>query len=105
MLARIWHGWTDHQNAEAYEQLLQHEIFTGFVNKEINGFKGVELLKRTTADETEFTTIMYFDHLDAVKAFAGEDFERAIVPEKAKRLLKRYDATSQHYEIVKERES
>jgi heme-degrading monooxygenase HmoA len=105
MIARIWHGWANEQNADAYEQLLQHEIFVSFRDKKINGYKGVELLKRTTNTETEFTTIMYFENLDAVKEFAGKDYEKAVVPEKAQKLLQRYDATSQHYEIIKERES
>jgi heme-degrading monooxygenase HmoA len=84
MIARIWHGWTTLQNANAYEQLLKHEIFTGISNKDIKGYKGIELLKRATANEAEFITIMRFENLDAIKQFAGEDYEIAVVPEKYK---------------------
>ncbi|MHA2156607.1 MAG: acyl-CoA dehydrogenase [Candidatus Hodarchaeales archaeon] len=42
---------------------------------------------------------MWFDSLEAIRAFAGEDYEVAVVPPKARRLLSRYDARSQHYEV------
>lgn len=46
---------------------------------------------------------MRFDSLDAVREFAGEDYEVAVVPEKARVLLSRFDERSQHYEIKAER--
>ena len=105
MIARIWHGWTNMQNADAYEQLLNHEIFVNIADKNIDGYKGIELLKRINNGENEFITIMYFESLDAVKQFAGENYEVAVVPEKTRRLLLRYDNTSQHYEILKQKQS
>lgn len=105
MIARIWHGCTNLQNADAYEQLLKHEIFINIGNKNIKGYKGIELLKRIINDETQFITIMYFEDLNAVKEFAGENYEAAVVPENARRLLLRYDNTSQHYEILKQKQS
>jgi hypothetical protein len=51
-------------------------------------------------DEMEFVTIMIFDSIEAVKAFAGERYETAVVPGKARKLLKHFDATSQHYEVL-----
>jgi heme-degrading monooxygenase HmoA len=105
MIARIWHGWTNMQNADAYEQLLNHEIFVNIADKNIDGYKGIELLKRINNGENEFITIMYFESLDAVKQFAGENYEVAVVPENARRLLLRYDNTSQHYEILKQKQS
>jgi hypothetical protein len=47
----------------------------------------------------EFVTIMLFDSLDAVREFAGQDYEVAVVPEKARAVLSRFDERSQHYEI------
>jgi len=44
-------------------------------------------------------TIMAFDSLEAVREFAGEDYEAAVVPEKARGVLSRFDERSQHYEI------
>jgi len=42
---------------------------------------------------------MWFDSIDAIRAFAGEDYEVAVVPPKARELLKRFDGRSQHYEV------
>ena len=103
MIARIWHGYTTFENAGVYEKLLKTEIFHEIEKKNVKGYKGIKLLRRILNDETEFITIMTFDSLEAVKAFAGEDYETAYVPAKAREILKRFDARSQHYEIREER--
>src|SRR5437867_12254984 len=100
MIARIWHGYTNHENADAYETLLCHEIFTGIVNRNIKGYKDIQLLRRDINDEVEFITIMWFESIDAIKTFTGNDYEKAVVPDKAIALLKRFDKISQHYELV-----
>ena len=102
MIARIWHGWTTPQNADRYETLLKEEIFVGIQNRHIRGFRGIQLLRREINHEVEFITIMAFDSLDAVREFAGEDYEAAVVPENARELLSHFDIRSQHYEIVVE---
>ena len=99
MISRIWHGWTTPANADAYEALLKSEIFVGIQDREIAGYRGIHLLRRDLGDEVEFVTIMWFDSLDAVRAFAGEDYEVAVVPPEARELLSRFDARSQHYEV------
>jgi heme-degrading monooxygenase HmoA len=99
MIGRIWHGWTTPQNADVYEALLREEIFTGIENRQINGFEGIQLFRRETGGEVEFVTIMWFDSLQAVRDFAGEDYEQAVVPPKARAVLTRFDARSQHYEV------
>lgn len=99
MISRIWHGWTTPANADVYEALLKEEIFVGIANRQIAGYRGIHLLRRALGDEVEFVTIMWFDTLDAVRAFAGEDHEVAVVPPKARAVLSRFDARSQHYEI------
>lgn len=103
MISRIWHGWTTRDNAEKYETLLKEEIFVGIQQRHIHGFKSIQLLRREVGQEVEFITIMLFNSLDAVREFAGEDYERAVVPEKARALLSHFDKQSQHYEIVVER--
>ena len=105
MIARIWHGWTTPQNADKYEALLKEEIFVGIQDRHIRGFKGIQLLRREINREVEFITIMRFDSLDAVREFAGEEYEAAVVPEKARKLLSRFDERSQHYEVKVERKS
>src|SRR5262249_31786755 len=99
MISRIWHGWTTLNNADAYESLLREEIFVGIRNRNIQGFRGIQLLRRLVADEVEFVTIMEFDSLDSVRAFAGDDYEVAVVPPKARAILSRFDERSQHYEV------
>ncbi len=99
MIARIWHGWTAHEDADAYESLLKKEIFPGIAAKGVTGYRGIRLLRRPLRDEVEFVTLMWFDSWEAVREFAGEDFERAYVPDAARRLLARYDERSAHYEL------
>ena len=103
MICRIWHGWTTRQNADSYETLLKEEIFLGILNRRISGFKGVQLLRRQVKEETEFITLMTFDSLESVREFAGQDYEQAVVPEKARAILSRFDQRSKHYEIKAER--
>ena len=102
MIARIWHGYTTFENADAYENLLRSEIFSEIENKNIKGYKGIRLLRRSLKDEIEFITIMWFDSLDSVRSFAGENYETAYVPAKARAILKRFDDRYQHYEIINE---
>ena len=99
MISRIWHGWTTPDNADKYEALLKEEIFVGIQNRRIRGFKGIQLFRRQVDDEVEFVTIMLFDSLDAVREFAGQDYEQAVVPEKARVVLFHFDEQSQHYEV------
>ena len=99
MISRIWHGWTTPANADVYEALLKEEIFVGIADRQIAGYRGIHLLRRDLDDEVEFVTIMWFDSLDAVRAFAGEDYEVAVVPPKARAVLSRFDAHSQHYDV------
>jgi hypothetical protein len=99
MISRIWHGWTTLDNADKYEMLLKEEIFVGIQNRHIRGFKNIQLLRRQVGEEIEFVTIMLFDSLDAVREFAGEDYESAVVPEKARAVLSHFDKRSQHYEV------
>lgn len=101
MIARIWHGWTAPEHAARYEQLLENEIFPGIAAKGVTGYRGIRLLRRPVGAEVGFATIMWFDSWEAVRQFAGEDYERAYVPAKAREVLARFDERSQHFEVVK----
>ncbi|HYD93702.1 MAG TPA: hypothetical protein VEC01_00150 [Noviherbaspirillum sp.] len=100
MITRIWRGWTSRQNAAAYQDLLLNEIFPGIEARKIAGFRGISLLRREMVDEVEFATIMWFDSIDAVKDFAGQHYETAVVPPKARAVLARFDTSSAHYDTV-----
>ena len=99
MISRIWHGYTTFENAESYERLLREEIFVGIRNRNIEGYRGIQLLRRELEIETEFITIMWFNSIDSVKEFAGDEYKKAVVPENARKVLSRFDSESQHYDI------
>jgi antibiotic biosynthesis monooxygenase (ABM) superfamily enzyme len=104
VIARVWHGWTTPENADAYETLLKTEIFPGISAKGVPGYRGIRLLRRALGREIEFVTIMWFDSWESVKVFAGEDYEAAYVPVKPRQVLTRFDERSQHYEVREARD-
>ena len=97
MIGRVWHGWTNRDNADTYERLLRNEMFPEI--QRIEGAHGVYLLRRDAGAEVEFMTICLFDSLDAVRRFAGVDYETAVLHPKAHALLSHYDTKSAHYHI------
>ena len=101
MIARIWHGWTSPEHADAYEEFLRTTMFPSI--HEVDGFAGADLLRRSDGEEVAFITITRFESLDAVRRFAGEDYEAAVIEPEARALLSRFDERSQHYEIVLDR--
>lgn len=102
-IKRIWHGWTTPENADAYEDLLHREVFPGIEAREIPGYRCVELFRRDLGEEVEFMTVMSFDSLDNVIAFQGKDYEKAYIPEAARKLLKHWDERAGHYDAVEKR--
>jgi heme-degrading monooxygenase HmoA len=98
MISRLWHGWTTPEKADAYEELLRSEVLPGI--HRVKGFKGAHLLRRDHKEEVEFVTLTLFNSLEAVREFAGEDYEVAVVPPEARKLLSRFDERSAHYETV-----
>lgn len=100
MISRIWHGWTNRENADAYEELLRTEIFVNIEKQSISGYRGIHLLRRDVDDGVEFVTIMWFDTLEAVKTFAGEEYQVAVVPPEARQLLSRFENHSAHYQVI-----
>lgn len=100
---RIWQGWTTPENASAYQELLHRVIFPGIEAKNMRGYRSIELFRRNLKDEVEFITIMTFDSLKDVKEFQGKDYEKCYVPDEAKKILKRWNKTADHYELVETR--
>jgi len=100
MITRIWKTWTTPSNAPAYEELLLTEMFSGIAARNIPGYRSISLGKRDVGDKIEFVTIMWFNSLEAVREFAGENYEVAVVPAKARALLSRFDAVSAHFQTV-----
>jgi antibiotic biosynthesis monooxygenase (ABM) superfamily enzyme len=98
VIARLWRGWTSPENAEPYERFLREQMFPSM--ERVPGFRGAELLRRETGAEVAFVTISRFDSLDAVRAFAGDDYERAVIEPQARALLSRADERSEHFEVA-----
>jgi heme-degrading monooxygenase HmoA len=103
MICRVWRGWTTTENAPAYEAIVRGEVIPEIEARRLPGFLSLDLVRRPTRDGVEFATIMWFDDLDAVKAFVGEDYEVAHVPERARAVLSRFDERSAHYEVIDRR--
>jgi heme-degrading monooxygenase HmoA len=100
VIARIWHGWTSPENADAYESFLHAEMFPAMGR--LGGYRGVYLLRREDGGEIEFVTVTLWESLDAIKAFAGDDYETAVVRPEARAVLSRFDPRSAHYEVLAE---
>lgn len=96
MIARIWNGWTSIQDAVKLESILTKEIIPEFEKDLPTGFRGLQLMTAEEGDEIKFTTIMYFDSLDIVRAFAGENYTASHIDPKVRPLLIHYDLTAQH---------
>jgi heme-degrading monooxygenase HmoA len=99
MVARIWHGSTSFENADTYENFLKTEFMPSVEKKNIPGYRKFQLLRKEETDEVAFITIMWFDSLEQIKAFAGEDYEKSVVHPTAQALLKKYDSHAQHFEL------
>jgi heme-degrading monooxygenase HmoA len=100
MVARVWRGCTKPEHADAYESMLKPELLPGI--SKIAGYKGSYLLRRAAGDEVEFITMIVWESLDAIRAVAGPDLEKAVIPEERRKYLSRYDEKAAHYDIVAE---
>jgi uncharacterized damage-inducible protein DinB len=98
MIGRLWHGWTLPSNADAYEQFLRSEVLPGI--HRVQGYHGACLLRKDGDGEVAFVTLTFFDTMDDVKAFAGEDYEKAVILPHARALLSKADPTSKHYQVM-----
>jgi heme-degrading monooxygenase HmoA len=98
MIERIWRGWTTADKADTYQRFLQHEFLPAA--HAIAGFRGARVLRRDQGDEVEFVTLTHFDSLDAIRAFAGDDLEKAHIAPEARDLLSRWDERVAHYELA-----
>src|SRR5215510_14104303 len=100
MICRVWRGWTTKDNAGAYERVVRGQVIPGIEERRIPGFRSIDLLRRERDDDVEFMTLMWFDSVDAVKAFMGEDYEAAHVPAEARAVLACFDERSAHFEVL-----
>ncbi len=98
MILRLWRGWTTPENADGTRSLSRTTIFPGILARTVAGLEGLELFRRPLDTEVEFMTLMRFTSWDAVKAFAGPNWEVSVVPPAARAVLARFDEKATHTE-------
>jgi heme-degrading monooxygenase HmoA len=98
VITRMWRGWARSDQADRYQQHYRSQVMATL--RQVPGFRGARLLRRTLGAETEFVSLTFFDDLDAIRSFAGSDYERAVVAGEARKVLNRFDARVCHYETA-----
>jgi heme-degrading monooxygenase HmoA len=98
MIARVWRGWAPRATADDYQRHYESEVTDHL--RAVDGFRGARLLRSDDGDEVSFTSITLFDSRDAVRAFAGEDDECAVVEDAARRALSRWDERVTHHDVA-----
>lgn len=98
-IVRIWRGWTSIENATRLERVLREQAIPGIEANKPKGLKGIELLIMENNNEVQFTTVMYFDSIESVKAFAGDDYTKAHIDSSVAPLLLRYDQIVEHHTL------
>jgi heme-degrading monooxygenase HmoA len=98
VIVRTWHGRATVANAEAYAKHLEESVFPKL--DQIPGHRGAYLLRRDLDGRVEFLVITMWESMDAVRAFAGNNPEAAVVEPAARAVLTEYDTTVNHYEVV-----
>jgi len=98
VIARIWHGWAPRERAADYQRHYESGVADHLLA--VRGFRGAQLLRRDEGGEVVFTSITWFTDLDAVRDFAGDDYERAVVEETARAALSRWDERVAHDEVA-----
>lgn len=97
MIARHWRGWTEVQDADAYESLLRDKVLPGLRN--IEGYKGGYIFRSDSPREVEFVVVNLFESLEAVKRFAGPDYSIAVFEPEARKLLSKAEPVAMHYDV------
>ena len=98
MIARIWRGWAPRATAADYQRHYETEVNDHL--RAVSGFRGARLLRRDDGLGVMFTSVTYFVRMAAVRAFAGDDYERAVVEDAARRVLSRWDGRVTHHDVV-----
>ena len=97
MIARIWHGKTKIEDYEEYTNLMKSKAIPDY--EKTNGFKKLTFLRNIKGDTGHFTLITFWENMEVIKNFAGEDFEKAkYYPEDSKFLLE-FEENVTHCEV------
>ena len=100
MIARIWRGWAPSATADDYQRHYETDVSEHL--RTVSGFRGARLLRLQDGPEVMFTSLTFFTDLDAIRGFAGDDYEQAVVEAAARSALSRWDERVSHHEVVAE---
>ena len=98
MVARHWRGRSRADTAAAYLDHLRIETLPRL--RALDGHRGAYVLRREVGDEIEFVVLTLWESLESVRAFAGDDYETAVVPPEARRVLTTFDKRALHYDVA-----
>lgn len=98
MIVRMWRGQAKAANADAYERFVTSRVFAEL--PAIDGHRGAYLLKRPVGDEVEFIAVTLWDSADAIRQFAGDAIDRAVVEPEARAVLSSFDDVVRHFELA-----
>ena len=98
MIARVWRGASTVPNGQRYVEHLERSVFPHLTA--IAGHRSSHLLQRTVGDRVEFVVTTLWESMDAIRQFAGDDLETAVVEPAARRVLSDFDELVAHYELV-----
>ncbi|MBN9384654.1 MAG: antibiotic biosynthesis monooxygenase [Chitinophagaceae bacterium] len=102
MIQRHWRGLAKRGEANNYIRHLETETFP--LISAISGFVKASILRRSTGDGVEFLIVTIWESMDAIRKFAGDDPEKAVVPGVVKSMMLTYEQRVKHYEVVSERD-
>jgi heme-degrading monooxygenase HmoA len=98
VIARFWSARATRAEAPAYAEHLRAHVLPDL--RAVDGYDGAMLLERDTADGTEILVLTLWRSLDAIRAFAGDDVEEAVVADEAAKVLTDFERRVRHYELV-----
>ena len=99
-IARIWKGRTLTSKADEYQRYLDASGIAKV--RSTRGNLGVSVLRRSEGDQTEFLVLSVWESVDAIKKFAGEDYQKAVILPRDREYLLEVEPNVLHYEIVRE---
>ncbi|MGD0240496.1 MAG: antibiotic biosynthesis monooxygenase [Streptosporangiaceae bacterium] len=98
MIARIWRGAVQADDAAAYAEYVQRTGIDGYLSTP--GNRGAWLLRRTEGDRAEVITVSFWESREAIEAFAGQDIDTAVFYPDDEQFLIERDLTVKHYEVA-----
>jgi heme-degrading monooxygenase HmoA len=98
MIVRLWRGQATRDNADAYHAHVTQNVFPALT--EMDGHKGSYLLKREVAERVEFLAVTLWESLEAVRQFAGDDMDEAVVEPEARAVLAEFDRSVRHFQVT-----